>query len=42
MITAGAVAMSMGLAPKLAAALVGLGILFSFISLPLLKYLLVL
>ena len=40
MITAGAVAMSMGLAPKLAAALVGLGILFSFISLPALKYLL--
>ncbi len=38
MITAGAVAMSMNLAPKLAAALVGLGILFSFISLPLLKY----
>lgn len=37
-ITAGAVAMSMGLAPKLAAALVGCGILFSFISLPLLKY----
>jgi predicted permease len=39
-ITAGAVAMSLGLAPKLAAALVGIGILFSFISLPLLKYLL--
>ncbi|MBK24905.1 MAG: hypothetical protein CME70_12975 [Halobacteriovorax sp.] len=38
MITAGAVAMSMNLAPKLAAALVGLGILFSFISLPLLKF----
>lgn len=37
-ITAGAVAMSSGLAPKLSAALVGLGILFSFISLPLLKY----
>lgn len=41
-ITAGAVAMSIGLAPRLAAALVGLGILFSFISLPALKYLLAL
>lgn len=41
-ITAGAVAMSIGLAPRLAAALVGIGILFSFISLPALKYLLAL
>lgn len=37
-ITAGAIAMSVGLAPKLAASVVGFGILFCFITLPTLKY----
>ena len=35
MITAGAVAIMAGLAPSLAAAMVGYGILFAFVSLPL-------
>ncbi len=34
MITAGAVAIMAGLAPRLSAAMVGYGILFAFVSLP--------
>jgi len=40
MITAGAVAIMAGLAPRLSAAMVGYGILFAFVSLPIVYQLL--